>query len=541
MSFSLPVVDLSTDAAVASGVSYLLTPERTAGRVAATAGVTQTVGGYGKAWLFDSSTDYLTVSGTSLRRSYGLLFIAQIDSLPGGGATLLQMIGTSGLINQLEIYVNSSGLVRADVLYTNSPPYAYTIDTAAGSVTPGVPFVYYLDARPGRIRAWIDGKPSTISTGSPGTDSVTSYTVGGRTSTQDRFPGRIFAHAVVDPFQFDGQALTREPVRLFQPRRIPTLVIAGGGATGTSATTNAADTSSAAGTTTILGTSARTNARDTSSASGTTTIVGTSARTNAADTSTATGKTTIVGTSARTNAADTTSASGKTTVTGTSATTNARDTSAASGTVGGGAGVSGTSATTNANDTGAASGTTAVVGSSATTNGADTATASGTTSIVGTSATTNASDTATASGSAGAVSGTAAVTNADDTASGEGFTGNEPPAVEVVKRGGGSNFVKARKRLAVEYLIEYLTEEEPSEETKRVVAEIKAGRPVPQDAKPPAPGRSMSAAELADKIIPRRLLVYQSLMADVVEPQKVVQRAIRIAQERDDEDLLMLL
>lgn len=155
---------------------------------------------------------------------------------------------------------------------------------------------------------------------------------------------------------------------------------AGGGASGTSATTNANDTGSASGTTTVTGTSTRTNANDTSSASGTTTVTGTSAR------------------------------------------TNANDTSSASGSVG--SSVTGTSATTNANDAGAASGTTTVTGTLARTNANDTSSASGTTTVVGTLARTNANDTASASGAAGTVSGTAAVTNRNDTLSASGSAGS---------------------------------------------------------------------------------------------------------------------
>ena len=105
------------------------------------------------------------------------------------------------------------------------------------------------------------------------------------------------------------------------------------GVTGTSATTNANDTSNATGTVTIAGTSATTNAADTSTASGTVTntVTGTSTTTNANDTSTASGTVTIVGTSATTNANDTSNATGTVTIAGTSATTNANDISTASG------------------------------------------------------------------------------------------------------------------------------------------------------------------------------------------------------------------
>jgi hypothetical protein len=106
------------------------------------------------------------------------------------------------------------------------------------------------------------------------------------------------------------------------------------GSTGTSATTNANDTSAASGTTTVVGTLAKTNANDTSAATGTTTIIGTLARTNANDTATASGTVGSSGSSgsaATTNANDASAASGTTTIKGTAAVTNANDTASASG------------------------------------------------------------------------------------------------------------------------------------------------------------------------------------------------------------------
>jgi hypothetical protein len=156
-------------------------------------------------------------------------------------------------------------------------------------------------------------------------------------------------------------------------------------------------------------------------------VSGTLATTNANDTVSASGTTTIVGTLAKTNAADTVSASGTTTVTGTLAKTNANDSVVASGAVG--SSITGTVATTNANDTSAASGTTTVTGSLAKTNTNDSVSASGTTTIVGSLATTNANDSVVASGAAGAVTGTVAYTNANDTVSASGTAGNESTKV----------------------------------------------------------------------------------------------------------------
>jgi len=87
--------------------------------------------------------------------------------------------------------------------------------------------------------------------------------------------------------------------------------------------------SSAASTST--GTVASTNANDTSTASGSPVNVGTVARTNANDTASATGSPVNKGTSATTNSADTASATGSPVNKGTSATTNANDLATAAG------------------------------------------------------------------------------------------------------------------------------------------------------------------------------------------------------------------
>ena len=146
---------------------------------------------------------------------------------------------------------------------------------------------------------------------------------------------------------------------------------------------------------------------------------GTSATTNADDTSSASGTTTVTGASATTNAGDTSSAAGATTVPGVSATTNAGDTSSASGEAGA-SGPSGSSATTNGNDAGAAAGTTTVTGTSAAANANDAPSASGTTTVVGTGAAASGNDIAAASGVAGAITGASATTNANDAATATG-------------------------------------------------------------------------------------------------------------------------
>jgi hypothetical protein len=117
----------------------------------------------------------------------------------------------------------------------------------------------------------------------------------------------------------------------------------------------------------------------------------------------------------------------------------------------------------------------------------------------------------------------------------------EPAVVPTVRRRGHATpWIAARKRLALQTWWDYLTEETPAESTQRVIKEVKAGRPIPE-VKPPKGPESISAEKLADKIIPSRLWAAQNLIVDNVDVQRVVRNAIRIAQERDDEEILMLL
>lgn len=236
---------------------------------------------------------------------------------------------------------------------------------------------------------------------------------------------------------------------------------AASGATGTVAYTNANDTASATGTTTVTGTVARTNANDTSSAAGTTTVTGTVARTNANDTSSASGTTTVTGTSTTTNAADTSSASGSVgaAVSGTVAYTNADDTGAASGTTT----IVGTVARTNANDVGAASGTTTITGTVARTNANDTGSASGTTTVTGTVARTNADDAATAAGTVGGgVTGTAAITNGNDTSNASGV------AADAATAGFWGGWLRKRKKpIEVEEALQIIEQDGSAAEQER--------------------------------------------------------------------------
>jgi len=350
--------------------------------------------GAGKFPFLKTSAFCLSARVATTSTAKGIICNWQVGTTPGW-----QWITNTGGVHSLGIY-NADG--------TNG------FSGEGGNVTDGLQkdlFVSYDGSvSPSGIQTYVNGyatavSTATVGTGDPGTLVDNAFQIGARN-------GALFLPGTIGDIRVysdaDNAALRALSIsdpstkyELWYPLRSKKWFSAGGGgASGTSATTNANDTPSASGTTTVTGTSSKTNANDTSSASGTTTVVGTSAKTNANDASSASGTTTVIGTLAK---------------------TNADDTSAASGTVGS-SGTTGTVAATNANDTAAASGTT---------------------KIVGTLSTTNANDAATASGVAGAVSGTVAVTNANDTASAVGDAGAP------VASGAGMGFSMSRMRRLV--------------------------------------------------------------------------------------------
>ena len=167
---------------------------------------------------------------------------------------------------------------------------------------------------------------------------------GGETSWIARWDRELSASEISE--------FTKNPYQILKPKtnyfHVPE--VAAVGITGTSTTTNAADTQASTGELTNSGTSTTTNAADTQAASGALTNSGTAATTNVPDAQAAAGELTNSGTAATTNAADSQAAAGILTVVGTAATANADDTHAASGTVSAITAIIGTSATTNAPD-----------------------------------------------------------------------------------------------------------------------------------------------------------------------------------------------
>lgn len=256
---------------------------------------------------------------------------------------------------------------------------------------------------------------------------------------------------------------------------------------------------------------------------------GTVAYTNANDTSSASGTTTVTGTVSRTNAADTSAASGTTTVTGTLARTNANDTCAASGSIG--TAITGTLARTNANDTSAASGTTTVTGTLARTNANDSSSASGTTTVTGTVARTNANDTATASGTAGTPTGTVAYTNRNDTVSAQGSTPQQTTGAP-----GGRPWIAYinGRRVVGDYwqikaMIEELAEENAEEEAE-------GEKPVKKPRIVVQPGKEVSAPAIPQ-------VQGKQIQAEIRQAYNIAYAKAKLALEQEDEEeaLMMIL
>lgn len=110
------------------------------------------------------------------------------------------------------------------------------------------------------------------------------------------------------------------------------------------------------------------------------------------------------------------------------------------------------------------------------------------------------------------------------------------------RRGGGiSRFVEARKRLPMPFLVDWLTNAEPTEATKRVIREVKAGRPIPHDVKPPKGPENISPARLAREILPERAYAFDTWLSDMIITSRAVEKAVQIALEHDDEEVLLLL
>jgi hypothetical protein len=279
-----------------------------------------------------SGTD-ITPGGADVSFFFGNAALTAGSAVPGpSGTTTIYAAATAGL-QGMAVGAAWEDVDSADDYTTNSGAAGDT-NTALCTIT--VPNCL--------ANQWVTGKFIAVS----GNVTIDDFTVDGGETTeildQDLDPGVTFAAVCAVRKQATANGSVTLQVRANSTSAAGTDALAwgataerlidaeSGGATGTSATTNANDTSSASGTTTVTGTLARTNANDAASSSGTTTVVGSLARTNAADASTGSGTTTVTGTLARTNASDTSSAAGSAgSPTGTVAYTNNSDSATAFG------------------------------------------------------------------------------------------------------------------------------------------------------------------------------------------------------------------
>lgn len=282
--------DLIGPAGVVTDVGTI-TRGYSAGRFGSTAGIR---GASNSGRSITNPSDALRINSGAVTHA-GLVRLDSIDSNFGtvfavsdaaGNATFaLQRDGTS---NNLYLFRgNSSGVV-----ITGSPIMALAdgkqhlfIAISSG----------HLAGATGTL--WIDGVKYTGT--AAGSDAGTQAAAGvslrlllARTSdTAFSADGDYYQHWTWNRALSDAEALafTENPQRLYQSRRIWVPVSVASGVTGTFATTLAAATPTASGTTTIVGTVANTLATVTTSFSGTTTVVGSLGNTLVGATLTATG------------------------------------------------------------------------------------------------------------------------------------------------------------------------------------------------------------------------------------------------------------
>lgn len=193
------------------------------------------------------------------------------------------------------------------------------------------------------------------------------------------------------------------------------LAAGAGGASGSAAITEGADTFAGTGSVGVSGSAAITEGADTAAGVGSIGVSGSAAITEGADTFAGTGTAGAAGSAAITEPADVAAASGSVGVSGSAAITESADVVAGTGAVG----VSGSAAITEAADT--------VSGTGSATNGVD-----------GQAAIAEPADTVAATGSVG-VSGAAAVIEAGDIVAGAGFAGDGSATGSNPGGGGGGN------------------------------------------------------------------------------------------------------
>jgi len=344
--------------------------------------------------------------------AFTIVALMDVDALSNYGAIIAkQGTTTTNAPYELRIGPAASADSRFNLVRASAGSFAQTVLSGAGNLfnAPIAGMSVIVTAQSSGIgpagAAFINGAKTSFSAtnATAASDNGAAVWIGRRYDGATQLDGRIYYVALFNRALNDdeAQSIYNNPWQLFEPRHlyIPATVSSGGGVTGTLSTTNAADTLSAVGSTTIVGTLARTNNSDSIVATGSTTIVGTLARTNANDSLVAVGSTTITGTLARTNNNDVLAATGSVgSVTGTLARTNANDSVVAVGSTT----ILGTLARTNSDDLIAANGVVGnITGTLARTNANDSVVANGVVPIWGTLAKTNANDILAASGTSG--------------------------------------------------------------------------------------------------------------------------------------------
>ena len=186
----------------------------------------------GRAVRLDTTGKYVDITPRerAFAGSFCLLMAFRQSGAVNNGGTLVNMAGTAGSNNKIDIYTLSSGAVRADIF--SSTGVATTADTAASAVATGGEYILALvnDLGAGTLSWWVNGQRSGASAATVSRSGESASVLFGGPGA-GAAPNIDLAGVFVLPTAAGAQAHMRNPWQLFTPRRIwvPASALAGGG------------------------------------------------------------------------------------------------------------------------------------------------------------------------------------------------------------------------------------------------------------------------------------------------------------------------
>lgn len=187
--------------------------------------------GYGSASRLDTTGKYVSITprAQAFAGSFCLLMAFKQSGAVNNGGTLVNLAGTSGNNNKIDIYTLSSGAVRADVY--SSVGVATTADTAASAVVTGGEYILALvnDLGAGTLSWWVNGQPSGASAATVSRSGESASVLFGGPGA-GAAPNIDLAGVFVLPTAAGAQSYRRNPWQLFTPpaRRVWGVASSGG-------------------------------------------------------------------------------------------------------------------------------------------------------------------------------------------------------------------------------------------------------------------------------------------------------------------------